>query len=224
MSDAIIVVGWPRSGTTWLDRLIIHYLEGPEVEPWTEAERGLHPRSFRVHNMTNEEVACHIDNGDKIIFTIRDPRDTAVSEYFFLHHKAYSVMDVSLLRFLASSFMVERGGWKAYARRWLDLADTHYDIVSTCHEALWADRRGELERILHRLDIEPDKASLDHAARVSWQFGSKRPRYVKEENWKKAEPSVLAGQPGEWRKHFGLKEKFLMEIYCGGLIRKLGYA
>lgn len=224
MSDAIIVVGWPRSGTTWLARLVIHYLDGPKVKPWIEAEKGLHPRSFRVHNMTHEAVMAHIDGGGKIVFTIRDPRDTATSEYFFLHNKVHSVTKMSLVRYLTSSFMVERGGWKVYAQRWLDLVDEHYNIVPTRHEALWADRRGELERILHRLDIEPDEASLDHAARVSWQFGSKRPRYIKEENYKKAEPSVLAGQPGEWRRHFGPKEKLLMELYCGGLMRKLGYA
>lgn len=221
--SSFIIVGWPRSGTTWLSRLIVHYLDGPGIRLWVEARDGLHPRSFRVHRMDDEEIAGRIANGDKIIFTTRDPRDTAASEYFFLHNRAYSVVDTTLYNYLKSVFVTERGGWRAYTEKWLRLVAENNNIITTSHEALWADRSGELQGILRRLGIEPEVATVRYATNASWKFGSTRPAYTRTQNWRDKKPSVLSGRPGEWKRHFTPGATIFLEKYCGDLARRLGY-
>ena len=223
--NKIIVVGWPRSGTTWLARLIINYLDGPSIEPWTHQSKGEHPRCFRVHEMENKDIKDNLASGGKIVFAIRDPRDVAVSEYFFMHGRshplAHSVADTTLYDYLQAIFVTQRGGWRAYTEAWLRLASENEGIITTSHEALWADRGEALRGILCRLGIEPETASIQHAVGASQ--GYTRPIYIRTQDWKKQESTVPAGRPGEWKHHFTPEAIEFIEEYCGDLIQQLGY-
>lgn len=222
----IIVVGWPRSGTTWLSRLIIHYHDGPSVKLWIEREQGLHPYSFRVHEIDRKKRKQYVADGGKIVFITRDPRDIAVSEYFFLHGRIYSVVDTTLLDYLKIVFATARGkreGWRDYTRKWLRLAAASDSIITASHEALWLDRKQELQRILYEAGIIPDARRIQHASDASRTFDGTRPAYTRTRNWRKENLPALSGLPGEWQKHFTPEAAIFLEEYCGDFMRKLGY-
>lgn len=209
-----LVVGWPRSGTSWLERLLAHYLDGPAVKIWVHADDGDHPCVDKLH----DPDVLAITDDTKIILSIRDPRDTAVSEYFFLDGKAHSIPDTSLHDYLKDVFWKRYGGWRAYIRRW----SLRCDVV-THHESLWEDRKGELRRILCVAGIMPDEECIQHAANASLRFDGVRPTYIKEENWRDSGQVALSGQPGEWKRHFTPRAARFMEEYCGDMIDMLGY-
>jgi hypothetical protein len=52
---------------------------------------------------------------------------------------------------------------------------------------------------------------------VEQETGAERASYV--------EPGrqVEVGKPGEWPHHFGTAEARFLDVYCGDLMRKLGY-
>ena len=220
----IAVVGWPRSGTSWLERLISHYLDGPGVVPWTQHHHpDPHPRVSKVHQMNATEIEDIISSGGKIIFIARDPRDIAVSEYFFLHGREYSVTDASLYDYLHTVFTTARGGWKEYTQKWLEIASENDSVAMTFHEILWGYRKEELEGILQDIGIEPNLSWIQHAANVSRTFDGTRPAYSRTQDWRDENLPALSGLPGEWRKHFTWKEACFLEGYCGDLIKRLGY-
>lgn len=221
----IIVVGWPRSGTSWSARLIINYLDGPGVEPWTHQSRGQHPQCFRVHEMSDEDIKSNLASGNKIMFVVRDPRDVATSEYFFMHGKshplAHSIVDTTLYDYLQAIFVTQRGGWRVYVEKWLQLASENEGIITASHEMLWVDKDKALREILCKLGIEPDTASIQHAIDASQGFT--RPAYIRMQDWKKQGSTVPVGRPGEWKHHFTPEAMEFIEEYCGDLMRQLGY-
>jgi hypothetical protein len=224
----IVVVGWPRSGTTWLTRLIIHYLDGPDTELWAHQTMGWHSQCFRVHKIATEDRERNLALGGKIVFIVRDPRDTAVSEYFFMHNKSclgkvHSVADTTLYDYLKTVFVTGRGGWRAYVEKWLRLAQGSKDIIVVSHEALWEHRETTLLGMLRELGIEPEAEKVLHAIDASRQISNTRPAYARVQNWREAEPVVLSGRPGEWRNHFTPEATRFIEEYCGDLMRQLGY-
>lgn len=91
----IIVVGYPKSGNTWITRLIAE-LVGCQVAGFWNSEldevavegqdRVSDFRCFKSHHQL-DELNVDIDNDENpVIYVLRDPRDVAVSGAGFFKH------------------------------------------------------------------------------------------------------------------------------------------
>lgn len=88
----VIIAGYPKSGNTWLTRLVAELLDAPVAGFWNENEedryipeiaiegesRASFFSVFKSHHEYNALIQS-ISEGDRIIYIVRDPRDVALS-------------------------------------------------------------------------------------------------------------------------------------------------
>jgi hypothetical protein len=89
----IIIVGYPKSGNTWVVRLVAELVSCPVMGFWNSshneiAREGQHRKSdfqcFKSHHQLHEIRNNKILFEEKIIYVVRDPRDIVISgAYYF---------------------------------------------------------------------------------------------------------------------------------------------
>lgn len=213
----ILVVGFPRSGTNLLHRMLENYVgeDGHKVS--------------KIH--WRYQLANFAGQNPKVVHIVRDPRDTALSGYYYyMQHfgekRGHTFENFRLYDFLegpfSNGFDGRDGwpkGWVEHIRYWMDRPD----IERTSYRALMESGPYEIMRLVQattrgevdwRLAV---KASVD--AKI---VGNTRPPYIPQADWH-LKPKVDRPKMGEWRNHFGLAEKAFMEEYCGELMSLMGY-
>ncbi|MCS3685475.1 sulfotransferase domain-containing protein [Salinibacter ruber] len=90
----IVVVGYPKSGTTWLTRLTAELVQCPVEGFWGEPEheepaiegqnRVSQYRCYKAHHDLSDLRSASKKSIDEILYIVRDPRDVVVSgrDYF----------------------------------------------------------------------------------------------------------------------------------------------
>lgn len=92
----LVVVGFPKSGNTWLTRLLADALNAPVLDRWldghiefaSDVNRHLrephHPsvRVAKLHDLPEVFAQRGIDGPMRFVYVHRDPRDVAVSAFF----------------------------------------------------------------------------------------------------------------------------------------------
>ena len=94
MKKRIIICGYPKSGNTWLTRLTAEIVECPVIGFWDdlslkeEAIEGLDRVSewecYKSHSCMKR---LNVNENDKIIYVIRNPKDIIVSAYHYFYIK-----------------------------------------------------------------------------------------------------------------------------------------
>lgn len=197
----ITVVGWPRSGTHWLQEMLKR-ATGLNV---------IHSHAIPVPDLANEE--------NRYIFIIRDPRDAFVSHYLlYLHdHPGSRRTQIEHLElFFKGKEMAQpyfHLGWVNHTHLLLEGAYLSPFIGMTRHESLMDDTQGELVRILCGHQILADEWKIEEVIRAVSNI--------------RCDPSSLPpedmGRVGKHREILDKKTECALWDYCGDLMEALGY-
>jgi hypothetical protein len=89
--EPIFIIGYPRSGNTWLARICADVLDAPIVtgdDLVNQADRKrTYKGSFAIHKLhcSREYKPDYVTESSRILYVIRDFRDVLISAYFFIH-------------------------------------------------------------------------------------------------------------------------------------------
>ena len=183
-----VVVSFGKSGRTWFRVLISRYFaqkyglpEGSLME-FDEFHRanGNIPVLFFTHDNYLKDYTGHDDKlthygKSRVILMVRDPRDTAVSQYFQWKHRivprkkvinGYPVGDLDVPAFI----MGEEAGIPKiidFMNAWAKDLARFPNLLLVKYEELKADTAGELGRALRFFGQQPTEAELADAAKFA---------------------------------------------------------
>jgi hypothetical protein len=245
----IYVVGYPKSGNTWLVRLLADILRAPvlsgvfrdsiEVAADINKELSLTESDYaicKVHCLPElffEEVD---DDPKTIVYIYRDVRDVIVSSYFYFggHNKADNETLKAYVRGRCSKEMGNKvyGKWAQHYTEWCKIAYQRQDIsfVWISYEELYAHTVQTLSYLLAYLDL-PEKLENEIRATVERQsFDVRKKYYIQSKGdvgvYDKAYylRFLRKGTPGDWKNYLTPDMLDIIMGSYGALLTELGYA
>lgn len=237
--EPIYVVGYPRSGNTWLSRILGEVLDSP-VEGYkgalplaTEGQnrngkyviRQLHlkPVEHDVEDgITADEISVGAWSGDKIIVITRDPRDVCVSAmYYWDIPNIDAAIDAVGL---GVSPLKKMGAWSAFVNMW---RETDIEAVYTLYENICWHGRFEIKSILYSLGIPFSQDDIDNALK-NQEINTKRKQVSIDGDSRPYGKTIQTkhlrkGIVGDWRNHFTKQSGEKSQEYFGEEMLRLGY-
>lgn len=215
------VAEYPKSGGTWLARLLSDCLTLPIIQR-TRLPIAM-PSIMHGHWSSHQKAP-------NTVYVYRDGRDVMVSYYFHVlrgptsgpnKRPAFLTGDsrVDLPRFIETEFAHPRSSrlaWSEHVSQWLAQPDvprvSYENLVTDGHRALASVLAG-----LGRDDI--DASTVDEALhRQSFQRLAKRSAGEEDES-----SFLRKGIVGDWRNHFTRASGQVFAERAGGTLRELGY-
>jgi hypothetical protein len=230
-SDDIFIVGYPKSGNTWMQNLVAGLVYGvdpgyapdsliqdlvPGVHHRAYYKRYISPMFFNSHNLPVREYK-------RVIYLIRDGRDVMVS--YFHYNRALRGTEVNFLKMVKEGEGLFPCKWHEHVEAWIN-NPYNAEMLLIKYEDLKKDPVNELERLCKFTGIIRDKALLNRvAAGTSFermrlkevQYGIDDPRLPKDKFF------TRRGEIGSYKDEMpqDVLESFLSE--AGRTLRKLGY-
>ncbi|MCE5318599.1 MAG: sulfotransferase domain-containing protein [Parachlamydia sp.] len=242
--DKFVVVTPPKAGTHLLIKAM-EQLTGRKChsifssyeltfDEW-KAELGQAENShsfIQMHALpAPEQVASLKRLGCKVIFLVRDPRDQAVSLYFFIEQKNWSLGPLNLdMEPYASLSPVDKlfeiitgartgfSGVKKIFARYVPWAMQGTGFVHTTRFEDLVGKEGGGSR--QRQILAVTKIAKFLRMRLSSQEIERRSRNL---FGQKGEKTFRKGQIGEWKKHFKPRHIKAMQNHFGNLLRQFSY-
>ena len=224
----IYINGFPKSGNTWLSRLLGDVLDSPvrAGKGKSLADEGFDRQGnyiIRQHHLIIPEEAFGV------VYIYRDPRDICVSANHYWQMGDLKIAQRRVAKGLWPT--THRGGWVQFHKPWRDIVknDTNTSgYVITNYETLHADTEGEIMRICAELGAEPAKLIGDVVKRQS--FGAKvHDIAVNPDNYDHAFGQTIQlrnmrkGIVGDWINHYTRELGREAQDYFGKDMMALGY-
>jgi hypothetical protein len=171
-----------------------------------------------------------------VIYIVRDPRDVAVSFYFYnlkvrVIPDGYS-MDDFVARFVNANVVpyADRVGcWQDHVLSWVRLREGNPGFRLLRYEDLLADPAKELARLAPMFGIEPTPARIERAVQLSsashMQSLEKRQsqQWVATKDTRQDIPFVREAKSGGWRNQLSPAAVQTVERAWGSSMKELGY-
>jgi hypothetical protein len=179
-----VVISYGKSGRTWLRVLIWRYFakrNGYAGEGISEFDEFRHrnpnvPVLFFTHDNYLKDYAGHDSKSRlygraRVVLLVRDPRDTAVSQYFQWRHRIvprkkvlnnYPLSETDLYSFISG----EQSGIPKiieFMNAWAREIDRMPHVLVVKYEDLRADTKSELRRVLEFFGQQPTSEELEDA-------------------------------------------------------------
>lgn len=241
----LFVAGLPKSGTTWLEKIVSSYpgfseVLIPEVTRHELATGGSHDfdlpadtftrfkdmlvlTKMHVHGSMNNARVLR-DSGIPYVVLFRDLRDVAVSNYFYVRntpwhpeHPYYKGKSVEDgLGVFAARTLLPYADW---VRSWQANRDPQRSTILR-YEDMLADTVGCLTRVAKTFELPGDERAL---AELAERFSFKRMSGGRAQG--QADPSrfVRKGVAGDWVNHFTPRLRDIYKEAIGDFLIEYGY-
>ncbi|MFY0643076.1 MAG: sulfotransferase domain-containing protein [Bacteroidia bacterium] len=241
----ILIIGYPKSGTTWLSRLVGEVLQAPVKGYWNAshddpATEGLDRESdyccYKSHisyeNLRKQERV------HKCIYLYRDPRDIAVSGAYFFQKPVSKLFRLPLINYaygfyeknfilpsmkLKMSEDIVTGNTrfaKALGLPWSEHLKPYLkdnDILKISFEELRTEPSRSIKKITDYLDITVDNSQISQA------IENQSLKSVKKVSLLAGDRIVREGKLGNWKTELPLRAKSLLNMSLKKELEMLGY-
>ena len=223
------VVGFPRSGTSWLSDLVADYYNLPRPKHYYL------PIAFPAVLHTHSKPSSRLKN---TFYIYRDGRDTYTSYYFYekryvkenpnsfysqQFHKMWGdhMLDPAFeqenfTKYLEWVFK-NKVNWSQHIYNWVNAAKKNQEIVIVSYENLLKDTYKTMHNSILQLDKKVNEEILnDIIEKNSFAKQMKRPKIQHKTPLRK-------GKKDAWREVFNSESAQLFDQYCGEMLLELGY-
>lgn len=236
------LVSYLRSGSTWMRFLLANLLHPdqqvsfvnlkysiPSIYDFPNHKLRSLPRVLKSHEWFDPRYP-------RVIHLVRDPRDVAVSCYFY-HLKTRVLPDGSPLDTFVDQFLKARvvdyadrlGSWREHSLSWSFMRSNTTGYLLVRYEDLLAQPVVELQRIAAHLGCELSPEVIERAIDAS--TGQKL-RSLEQQQWKMWEPTknsradipfIREARCGTWRQHLSASSTLKIEQSWGDAMSTFGY-
>lgn len=231
--DDMFLVSYPKSGNTWLRFLIGNYITDgncnldnvrtiiPPIDRKIDIEydKLKRPRIFKSHFLYRREFK-------NVIYITRDPRDVAVSYYFYNLRRMNMDKDTSFSEFVEMFNSGNLGfcSWKTHVNSWLNNKKDRLLLVK--YEDLHSNPIRELEKIVKFMDLEVVPEKLIKAVNES-SFDKLSSNEKEKGKWAPGNAIIderfrffRYGKPGDYVNYFdNITEKAFIVNHKDALVR-----
>lgn len=239
--DDTFLVSYPRVGSNWV-RFLICSVTNPEESltlPAAEARiPGVYVNSDRVlRNLPRPRIIKSHEPFDsrypRVIYIVRDPRDVAVSRYYFTlkwrgFPDGYPFEDFVRDRFLLpGNAILNTGPWADHVIGWLAARAGQDSFLLLKYEDLKADTAKQLSRIAGLLRVEADSQRIARAIEMSSLQRMRSLDRTEPLKWLKGSrddvPFIREGRTGGWRNVLPEEAVAAIEAAWWPVMKLLGY-
>lgn len=229
----VYVIGYPKSGTTWMSQLVADYLQLPFT------------RYAFLPVTCPAVVHGHLgvwDNYPRAVYALRDARDTMCSLYFtfarFVPEGDHPQLNrrqkrmcpglinkanvrENLPRFIEQQMKrpeMSRFNWAQHVETYLDSDNKNLGLLR--YEHLLNDGRTELAKAMEKITGEPSDMERIDATLDKYSFAKQSGRKPGQED---RADFLRKGQSGDWVNHFSREAAEVLDQYCGEVMIRVGH-
>lgn len=239
--DDVFIVSYPRSGNTWIRFLVGNLLDPDDPVTFANIESRVpeiyffsdqqllalaRPRILKSHEYFDPRYK-------RTIYVVRDPRDVAVSLYYY-SIKRQTIpqgypLDEFIPRFVGGEFFDYCGSWEEHVLSWHATRNSRAGFLFLRYEDLLAHTEQELSRIAYALQTRDVSEKVARAVELSSAARMRNSEEKHSLDWRLTRGTrqdvafVRQAKSGGWRSELSSPLVSTIERAWGATMKNLGY-